>query len=87
MQRAWLTPEIVRVGRSLDFVLAGLNAPERAHFWQLHGFYSGAEVLKWVVLLGMTVRLVIGRHLGRSRSDVGKQFDMVDKANHRHVNR
>jgi hypothetical protein len=82
VQRAWLTPEIVKVGRSLDFVMPGLNAPDRAHFWQLHSLYSGAEVLKWVVLLTMTVRLVASR----SR-DVGKQFDVVDKADHRHVDR
>lgn len=76
-QRAWLTPAIIRIGRSLDFVIPGMNASERALFWDLHSLYSGAEVLKWVVLLAMTARLVASR----SR-DVGKQLDMVDKANH-----
>lgn len=82
VQRAWLTPEIIRVGRSLDFVMPTLNGSDRAHFWQLHGLYSGAEVLKWGVLLAMTVRLVRGRSL-----HVGKQLDLVDKGDHRHVDR
>ncbi|MFN0166819.1 MAG: hypothetical protein ACKV22_10350 [Bryobacteraceae bacterium] len=52
-----LTPDIVSLGRAIDFV-AG-PTPERERFWKLHGAYSGIEVLKMIALAVLTLRLWI----------------------------
>jgi hypothetical protein len=61
VQRLVLTPEIVVLGRLIDFVPHGEPSPERARFWLLHGFYTSAELLKWILGLVLTVRLLL-RH-------------------------
>jgi len=65
----------------LTDVADAINA-ERAKFWMLHSAYMGCEAIKYgvgIVLLVMALR--------RSRSvDPVNKFDMIDKANHRHVN-
>ncbi|HEY2015080.1 MAG TPA: hypothetical protein VGH38_16340 [Bryobacteraceae bacterium] len=85
LQRFLLTPEITVLGRSLDFVPPNVNAAERSRFWLMHNVYSGLEVAKWAILVMLTGRLVAGRHRGRSSKTVRKQLDLIDKANHRHV--
>jgi len=52
-----LTPRIVEIGRLLDFA-PDPQAPLRAQFRVLHGGYSGLEVLKWVMGLGLAAHLV-----------------------------
>ena len=49
-----LTPDIVSLGRIVD----GLTAadPRYRTFWILHGFYSGLDILKMVVIFGIGVR-------------------------------
>jgi hypothetical protein len=42
-QRFWITPEIVRIGRLIDF---NPQAPERQTFWMFHNAYSGIELAK-----------------------------------------
>lgn len=42
----YLTPQIVDVGRELDFVEPGGNAAVRTAFGKLHGLYSSLEMLK-----------------------------------------
>ena len=55
---------------------------ERAKFWLLHNAYLGVEALKY------GFGLVLGAIALSSRRSIDplNQFDMVDKANHRHVN-
>jgi hypothetical protein len=82
VQRFGISPELGNIGKSLDYVPPDLAAAERAKFWLLHGAYLGCEAIKLalgVVILTATLRR------GRSVDPVNK-FDMVDKANHRHVN-
>jgi hypothetical protein len=87
VQRFFLTPEVIAIGRTLDFVPPDGNPAERARFWLLHNAYSGVELLKWALTLLIAGRFVVGRHRSRSGGDVRKQLDMIDKANHRHVDR
>jgi hypothetical protein len=61
VQRLVLTPEIVVLGRLIDFVPHGEPSPERARFWLLHGFYTSSELLKWILGFVLTVRLLL-RH-------------------------
>ena len=55
----WLTPEIISVGRSLDFVLRNPPPPALRRFWILHGVYTFLEGCKLVV--GVIVAVWIGR--------------------------
>ena len=55
----WLTPEIVSVGRSLDFVPRDPAPPALQRFWMLHGIYTLLEGCKLVV--GVIVSVWIAR--------------------------
>ena len=83
IQRLGISPELAVVGRSMDYVPAEFGVQEHAKFWLLHNAYLGVEVLKY------GLGLVLGAIAMSSRrsSDPLNQFNMVDKANHRHVNR
>jgi hypothetical protein len=61
LQRFVLTPEIVVLGRIIDFVPANHPSPERSRFWMMHGVYSGSEVLKWGLNIVLTARLLFRR--------------------------
>jgi hypothetical protein len=43
---AYLTPQIVSIGRSLDFVPRDPAPPAMGTFWILHGAYTSLEMLK-----------------------------------------
>jgi hypothetical protein len=82
LQRLGISPELGIVGRSLDYVPADVVAQERAKFWLLHNAYLGVDALKYgcgLILGGIAMS-------SRRSADPLNQFNMVDKANHRHVN-
>jgi hypothetical protein len=56
----YLTPQIVEVGRQLDFVAPGGNSAVRAVFGRLHGVYSTLELVKLAIGLWMCVALARG---------------------------
>ena len=80
-----LTARIIWYGRAIDFLDAGVLSPERQKFDTLHQSYAGMELLKLVLLLGLTARFLWGH--GRRRRRVEEDIDTVDDADHRHVNR
>jgi hypothetical protein len=45
----WLTPAIVSLGRSLDFVRRDPAPPGMQRFWALHAAYTSLEMLKLIV--------------------------------------
>lgn len=49
----WLTPSIVSLGRSLDFVPRDPAPPGMQRFWVLHAAYTSLELLK--LLLGIVI--------------------------------
>ncbi len=51
---AYLTPQIVSLGRSLDFVPRDPAPPGMQRFWILHAAYTSLEMLKLVVGLAVT---------------------------------
>ena len=53
-QRFWITPEIVRIGRLIDFAP---QAPERQTFWMFHNAYSGIELTKLALGFFLSSRL------------------------------
>lgn len=56
-QRFWITPEIVRIGRVIDFAP---QAPERGIFWMFHGVYSAVELAKLALGFLLSGRLIFG---------------------------
>ena len=50
----WLTPAIVTLGRSLDFVPRDPAPPGMQRFWVLHAAYTSLEMLKLVVGIVVT---------------------------------
>lgn len=76
----FLTPEITRLGRVIDFVPPGAPSGERTRFWVFHGAYSASELLK--LGLGIVLAALVVR--GRKKLQPA-QVDTVDKADHSHV--
>jgi hypothetical protein len=54
-QRLWITPEIVRIGRLIDFAP---QTPERQTFWMFHNAYSGIELAKLALGFFLSTRLI-----------------------------
>ncbi len=81
IERFYMTPEIVRLGRTIDFLPAAASSPERTLFWRFHGAYSGVELLKLALGFFLSGRLILGRER------VAGKIDVVDKADHSHINR
>jgi hypothetical protein len=82
IQRMWISPELGLTARTMDYVASDLAAQERARFWLLHNAYLVVETLK--LGLGTLLGVIV---MSRSRSvDPLNEFNMIDKANHRHVN-
>jgi hypothetical protein len=83
-QRALVTPELVSLGRSLDFVPSP-PAADLARQGAMRVVYFSIELANWALGLLLAAHLVLRRH-GRS-ADAGLDFDGVDKADHRHIDR
>ena len=58
----YLTPQIVTLGRSLDFVPRDPAPPGMSRFWVLHAAYTSLEMLKLVI--GVVVAASLARHRG-----------------------
>ena len=84
VQRFMLTPAMISLGRLIDFVPPDAPSGDRTQFWVMHSWYWGVELVKWVLGLALGARLIAHRR-GRS-GDARQQFNLVDKANHGHVN-
>lgn len=82
IERFGLSPILGSMGKSLDYLPADVATGERARFWLIHSAYVGCEAFKLGVGI-VLLTLVLRRH--RSVDPVN-QLNMVDKANHRHVN-
>jgi hypothetical protein len=63
----WMVePELVDLGRQLDFVPRSPAPPELAAFQRLHGWYNAAELLR-LTLLALTTALVVAGTAGPRR--------------------
>ncbi|MGO4880312.1 MAG: hypothetical protein ACLP59_05760 [Bryobacteraceae bacterium] len=61
VQRFILTPQMVFLGRLIDWIPVDQPAPERVRFWMLHNAYVGLEMLNWALGLFLTARLLFRR--------------------------
>lgn len=57
----WLTPAIVTLGRSLDFVPRDPAPPGMTRFWILHAAYTSLEMLK--LLVGGLVTMAVAKRV------------------------
>lgn len=81
-QRLAISQELGIAGRAMEYLAGDLAVQERARFWVLHNAYLIIEVLK--VGFGMILGALVMS--GKRSGDPLNQFNMIDKANHRHVN-
>lgn len=81
----WLiTPELLLLGKSIEFVSGGEFSMDRVRFQSYHRTYSALEILKMALAAGLSVRLLIYRN---RRRRFREQIDAVHHADHRGVNR
>ena len=83
VERSLLTPAMISLGRMTDFVAPDAPSGERTQFWVLDGWYWGMELVKLTLGLALAARLISQR--GVRSGNARQKFDMVDEANHRHV--
>lgn len=69
-----LTPRIVDLGRIVD----GLSKTDDRYktFWMLHGFYSGADILKMLIIAGIAARVTIRRKLDKDY--FAREYDLAN---------
>ena len=60
----FLTPEITRMGRAMDFTPIGQPSPNSTRFWMFHGFYSALELIKLGWGVAIAVWLMLPRNSG-----------------------
>jgi hypothetical protein len=54
-----LTPMIVSLGRSLDFVPRNPPPPHKPPVWALHGAFTGLDGVKFLAGLGLLIRWIL----------------------------
>ncbi len=75
VQRFALTPQIVFLGRLIDWVPADQPSPERSRFWMLHNAFVGLELLNWALGFILTAKLLF-----RSRRRTGDEdVELADR--------
>jgi hypothetical protein len=69
IQHFIMTPQIVALGREVDEIPATelLRNPTVTRFWTFHGIYSGCEILKLLLGIGVGARLIISQSETHSR--------------------
>jgi len=62
-----LTPMIISLGRSIDFVPRNPPPPVMPRFWALHGAFTGLDGVKFLSGLGLLVRWILRRSESRGQ--------------------
>ncbi|MDR3702865.1 MAG: hypothetical protein P4L56_24680 [Candidatus Sulfopaludibacter sp.] len=87
VQRFAIWPEVVSFGRLTDFLPATLGSGYRNRLLVMEGAFFAVEIGKWVVMAVLGVTLISrGRRSSRS-GGAWNQFNIVDKADNRHIDR
>ena len=58
VQRFALTPQMVILGRAIDWVPIDQPSPERTRFWLMHNAYVGLEIMNWALGFLLTAKLL-----------------------------
>lgn len=86
-QRLLVTPELVAIGRTIDFIPPETRSGMRTKFMLLHRGYEAVEVFKWMIGLALAGRLIVSRRRSASAAEVRQQLAMIRKANYRPIDR
>jgi len=83
-QRFKITPEMIWLGRSIDFITWTADSQARDQFYKLHAAYGILEGVKLLLMLVVAGFLFTMR---RRRSRQRVEVNAVDYADHRHIDR
>ncbi len=86
VQHFLIEPEMVELGRGLDFAAADQMLDERRAFRTYHTYYSSIEVIKIAMISLISVRMLLHGSSGKRRRRSGK-VEMVDDADNGHIDR
>ncbi len=87
VQRFAIWPEVVSLGRLTDFLPAGSDLGDRNKLLVMEGAFFAVEAGKWAIMAILGAMLLSrGRRSGRSNGS-WNQFNVIDKADNRHINR
>lgn len=86
VQHFLVQPEVVELGRGLDFAATDQMLDERRAFRTYHTYYSSIEVIKLVLLGIVSVRMLLHGSSGKRRRRTAK-VDVVDNPDNSHVDR
>lgn len=89
VQQFLIAPQVVEIGRALDFASVDEYREERRAFWNFHRSYSIVEVAKLVCGFALAGKLLFSRNSGRKRrrSRVEAEIDLINDPNNSHINR
>jgi len=85
VQRWLLSPELATSTKALELLNPNEISAEKARFEIYHRVYSGIELAKIGLAVGLAARLLLYR--SRRRRDFRQKVDSVHHADHRSVNR
>jgi hypothetical protein len=83
-QRLVLLPELASLGRLVELLGVDASQAERNKLWVVESAYYSLEILKGLVGLALAGKLIFQTRERLRHS--GKQIDVVNEADHRHVN-
>jgi hypothetical protein len=86
-QRFLLTPEAATLGRSLDFAVKGGPAGDRARLGLVQNVYLAVEIINWATGGVLAVLLIFRRHRRANSRYTRQEINLVNEANHGHVDR
>jgi hypothetical protein len=86
-QRFLLTPELIYLGRPLDFAVKGGPAADRARFLLVQSVYIGAELTKGATGILLAALLIFRKSRRPTLGYTRQELNMVDEADHGHINR
>ena len=87
VQHFLINPEMMELGRGLDFAAGDQMLDERRAFRTFHTYYASMELIK-IVLVGLTsARMLLHGSSGKRRRRSNGKVDVVNDTDHSHVDR
>jgi hypothetical protein len=86
-QRLLFTPELIYLGRPLDFAIQDSASADRARFTLVQSVYIAVELAKWTAGVVLAAMLILRMSRRPSSGYARQEINMVDEPDHRHVDR
>jgi hypothetical protein len=85
-QRFVATPEMISLGRTVDFIPESAHTVSMVRLRVVETGYTAAELLKAALGLLLAARLILTSRPHPSGREIRKELDFVNKGDHRHIN-